>query len=102
MEENKKQEVFRCSGDCLSCRKSPNERREQWQYCATQFTYNTMCMVEKMQKELKVMQGTVNDLKTKIEAIQNSEAFDPTGTSEIPTDHDKTQEGDGVGIDAPI
>ena len=76
MEQNQ----FKCSGDCLKCH--PNQRA----YCAAQFTYNTMRMVEEMRE-------TVNDLKVKIEAIQNSEAevFDPT----------IAQEGDGAQVDAP-
>jgi len=95
MEENQ----FKCSGDCLNCRKHPNERREQWQYCAAQFTYNSMKMIGDLQESLKTMHGAVDELKMKIEAIQNSEAnvFDPTsGTSEIPTDHTIAQEGDGA------
>ncbi len=32
---------FKCSGDCLRCH--PNQR----QYCASQFTYNSMLMIEK-------------------------------------------------------
>ena len=77
---------FRCSGDCLNCRKQPNERREQWQYCAAQFTYNSMRMIADLQ-------GTVKDLKEKIEAIQNNEAtiFDPTATLKP-----IAQEGDGA------
>ena len=86
MEENKNQ--FKCSGDCLNCRKQPNERREQWQYCAAQFTYNTMRMLGDMQEQMMAMQDTIDNLADRIEAIQNSEAhvFDPTKEekSEIP------------------
>ena len=78
MEQNNKQ--FKCSGDCLNCRKQPNERREQWMYCAAQFTYNSMRMIGDMQESMKAMHGDIDELKAKIEAIQNSEAnvFDPT------------------------
>ena len=99
MEESHEQQGFKCTGDCINCRKHPNEKREQWQYCAAQFTYNTMRMVGDMQEALRTMQGTVDDLKGKIEAIQNSEANvlfpeeEKTGkpnfligTSEMPTD----------------
>ena len=82
MEENK----FKCSGDCLNCRKLPNERREQWQYCAAQFTYNSMRMIEDLQK-------TVADLAAKVEAIQNNEA------SVFSTMEDKAQEGVGAVVE---
>lgn len=113
--EQANQNQFKCSGDCLNCRVSPNERKTQWQYCAAQFTYNTMRMVETLQNDLKTMTGTVSEMRERIEAIQNSEAdvFDPNadvvieadkeenseiqklvdGTSEIPTDQDTAQEG---------
>ena len=83
MEQNQNQgQPFKCTGDCLTCR-ALNERKTQWQYCASQFTYNTMRMVEAMQSEIVAMQGTVNELKAKIDAIQNSEAlvFDPLSES---------------------
>lgn len=82
---------FKCSGDCLNCRVNPNERKTQWQYCAAQFTYNSMRMIE-------ALRGEFNDLKEKIEAIQNNEAsvFNPNEEkSEIPN-FPKAQEGAGV------
>ena len=93
MEQNQ----FKCSGDCLNCRKQPNERREQWQYCAAQFTYNSMRMIGDIQETLKEMQGTVDELKSKIEAIQNGEAyvFDPTKESET-VNFPIAQEGSGA------
>lgn len=78
---------FKCSGDCLKCH--PNQR----QYCASQFTYNSMRMLEDFIGDFKKLVGTVDELKVKIEAIQGNEAsiFDPTiQVSDI------TQEGDGV------
>ena len=96
MEQNNQQ--FRCSGDCLNCRMNPVERKTQWQYCAAQFTYNTMRMIETMQQSLTAMQGSVNELAAKIEAIQNSEVnvFDPTEEkSEIPT-NPIAQSGNGA------
>lgn len=91
MEQNQNQ--FKCSGDCLNCRKLPNERREQWQYCAAQFTYNSMRMIGDMQEALKSMQGSIEELRSKIEAIQNSEAnvFDPT--------RETAQEGVGAEVE---
>ena len=70
MEQNQ----FKCSGDCLRCH--PNQR----QYCASQFTYNSMRMIEQMQASLSTMQGTIDEMKVKIEAIQGNESslFDPT------------------------
>ena len=95
MEQNQ----FKCSGDCLNCRKSSNERREQWQYCAAQFTYNSMRMIGDMQEALKSMQGSIDELRLKIEAIQNSEAnvFDPT--KETLTMTDIAQEGGGAKVE---
>ena len=57
MEENK----FKCSGDCLNCRKLPNERREQWQYCAAQFTYNSMRMIGDIQEVLGTLKGEITE-----------------------------------------
>ena len=86
MEQN-----FKCSGDCLKCH--PNQR----QYCASQFTYNSMRMIEDVQKSLISMQGTIEDMKLKIEAIQGNEAmlFDPT-SEKLTLVQDTAQEGDGV------
>ena len=89
MEENK----FKCSGDCLNCRKLPNERREQWQYCAAQFTYNSMRMIGDMQESMKAMQGVVEEMKAKIEAIQNSEA------TALSTIEETAQEGVGAVVE---
>ena len=91
MADNNQNQVFKCNGDCLNCRKLPNERREQWQYCASQFTYNSMQMLIGMQESLNTMQGTVSELKAKIEAIQSNEAavFNPIATE------DTAQSGDG-------
>ena len=71
---------FKCSGDCLNCRMNPVERKTQWQYCAAQFTYNSMRMIELIRESVRSMQGTIDEMKAKIEAIQNSEAnvYDPT------------------------
>ena len=91
MEQNQ----FKCSGDCLNCRLNPVERKTQWQYCAAQFTYNSMRMIESMQQSLSAMQGKVEEIEKKIEAIQNSEAsvFNPSEEkSDIPI-IDTTQEG---------
>ena len=86
MEQN-----FKCSGDCLKCH--PNQR----QYCASQFTYNSMRMIEDVQKSLITMQGTIEEMKLKIEAIQGNEAmlFDPT-SEKLTLVQDTAQEGDGV------
>ena len=74
------QQQFKCNGDCLKC------HQNQRQYCACQFTYNSMRMIERMQGEIDV-------IKHKIEAIQGNEAslFDPTMV-----DEEITQSGDGV------
>ena len=88
MEENngkvatQSQQTFKCTGDCLNCR-AINDRRLQWQYCAAQFTYNTMRMIQSMQESMNAMAGTIEELKAKVNAIQDSEAmvFDPTAES---------------------
>lgn len=89
---------FKCSGDCLNCR-AVNDRKIQWQYCAAQFSYNSLRAMQTMQEAVSAIAGEVKELKAKIEAIQNSEAlvFDPnsetlTNTPPITT----TQEGAGV------
>lgn len=98
MEQNQNQ--FKCSGDCLNCR-AVNDRKIQWQYCAAQFTYNSMRMIETMQGALSAMQGTIDELKDKIDAIQNSEAtvFDPNSETLVATQMspaDTAQSGDGA------
>ena len=96
MEQNQN---FKCSGDCLNCRVSPNERKTQWQYCAAQFTYNTMRMVESMQNALNAMNGAIGELRERIEAIQNSEAdvFDPNADVVIEADEEG---GTGIPVEA--
>ena len=93
MEEN---QVFKCCGDCYSCLKENEiKRRNQWHYCAAQKAYDTMRMIEDMQKTLKSMNGTVEELKAKIEAIQNNEVcVYSTAKTE-----DAAQEGDGARVD---
>ena len=86
MEEQQKKEVFKCSGDCLNCREEIMERQGQWRYCAAQRSYDTMRMMQDMQKSLAAMAGTVEELKGKIEAIQGNEA-----TIYHPADNDKDE-----------
>lgn len=72
-EQNKAQGQFRCGGDCIKC--LPIQR----QYCAAQWSYNSLRMIEQMQATLNAMQGAIGELKVKIEAIEGNEAslFDP-------------------------
>ena len=74
------QQQFKCPGNCLQC--LPAQR----QYCASQHAYSNMMVLDrvmetlmKMQEQIGSMQGTIQELSAKIEAIQNSEAavFDP-------------------------
>lgn len=97
--EQTNQNQFKCSGDCLNCRVSPNERKTQWQYCAAQFTYNTMRMIETLQNAFNTMQGTVDELRERIEAIQNNEAdvFDPNADVVIEADEEGRT---GIPVDA--
>jgi len=80
------QPQFRCPGNCLQC--LPAQR----QYCASQHAYSNMLVLDKvmetlvaMQSQIAAMQGTVQELAAKIEAIQNSEAavFDPNVEPEL-------------------
>ena len=77
---------FQCSGNCLGC--LPAQR----QYCASQHSYSNMMVLDKMmavlnkmQEDIAAMQGTVNEMAAKVEAIQNSEAtvFAPNSESEL-------------------
>jgi len=87
---------FKCSGDCLKC--TPIQR----QYCASQFTYNTMRMVEDMQRIVVALQGSVDEIRVKVEAIQGNEAtlFNPAKEDDlagkpVSLPKDTPQSGDG-------
>lgn len=81
MEQETRQ--FKCTGDCIKCQ--PLQR----QYCAAQKGHDN-------QRLLMALTSSIEELKAKIEAIQDNEAlvFNPEEKSEIPTL--STQEGDGV------
>lgn len=74
----------------------------QWQYCAAQFTYRSMMMLDNLFGELNKMVQEVNDLKEKVNAMYESDSgvFDPTSEQEveIPTGQDKAQQGSGADI----
>lgn len=60
-----------------------------------------MRMVQEIRESVVAMAGTVEDLKAKIEVLQNNEAdvFDPNGDllpKQISGAEDTAQEGDGV------
>jgi len=81
MEEKK--QGFQCTGDCLRC--SVLQR----QYCAAQFTYNSVRMLEDQSAAIAALQNTVDNLKTKLDAIQGNEALvfkpmaEPSGVSAV-------------------
>ena len=88
MEQNQNQQggQFKCPGNCLQC--LPAQR----QYCASQHAYSNMKVLDKvmeallnMRNQIDAMQGTVEELSAKIDAIQNGEAsvFDPNGEGEL-------------------
>lgn len=100
--EEKREQQFRCTGDCIQC------HRGQREYCAAQKAYDNQRILLAMQEALNAMSGTVEELKAKVIAIQDSEAmvYDPNaeeeksgipnlpiGTSEKPTDHAIAQKG---------
>ena len=74
----------------------PNQRA----YCTSQFTYNTMRMVEDMRNTITTMQGSMDEMKVKIEALQDEkvEIFNPSEeeNSEIPKNQEIAQSGDGA------
>ena len=88
MEQNN----FKCSGNCLNCQ--PAQRA----YCASQHAYSNMKVLDSMMGIIIAMQGTIDEMKVKIEALQNNEAdlFNPSEEekSEI-TNSSISQEGDG-------
>ena len=78
---------FVCTGDCKKCRSM-----QQWSYCASIHAYSNMKVLDRvmetlvgMQAAIQAMQGAIQELSAKIDAIQNSEAavFDPNGESEL-------------------
>ncbi len=88
MEQNQNQQggQFKCPGNCLQC--LPAQR----QYCASQHAYSNMMVLDrvmetlvKMQEQIGSMQGTIQELSAKIDAIQSNEAavFDPNGEGEL-------------------
>lgn len=83
--QNQQQQQFRCTGDCLNCR-AINDRKVQWQYCASQHAYKVLRMMQQVMETVNVIADDVVDLKDKISAIQNSEAmvFDPNAQPEPP------------------
>ena len=100
--EQTNQNQFKCSGDCLNCR-AVNDRKIQWQYCAAQFSYNAIRIMQTMQEAFNAMSGEIKELKEKIEAIQNSEAtvFDANTETLIPksvsgSETPIAQSGDGA------
>ena len=85
--QNGQQTGFKCSKDCRQC---PQHQRV---YCASQHALSNMYVLDKvmdtlvkMQEQIGNMQGTIQEMAAKIEAIQNSEAtvFDPNGESVEP------------------
>ena len=91
MEQNQNQQnsqqQFVCTGDCKKCRSM-----QQWSYCASIHAYSNMKVLDKimetllgMKNQMDAMQGTIEELSAKIEAIQNGEAavFDPNGEGEL-------------------
>ena len=79
MEQNNQQQQFKCSGNCLNC--LPAQRG----YCASQHAYSNMKVLDRMMDIVMEMKGTVEEMKIKIEAMQNNESllFDPTEEEEL-------------------
>lgn len=69
MAQNEQKQQFRCTGDCLNC---PRVQRE---YCASQKSLENQRILVSMQEAIKIMSGTIEELKVKISAIQDNEAM---------------------------
>lgn len=82
--QNNEQQQFQCTGDCLKC--MPVQR----QYCACQHAYQSMRMLHSLNASIEAMQGTIEELKEKVAAIQGNEAllFDPSEPSPSSTPAD--------------
>ena len=100
-QEQKQQQQFLCSGDCTKCHQG------QRLYCAAHWSYDSLCIIESMQKALDAMNGTIKELSAKVAAIQDGEAslFVPSrgGCGEYAAhetdedeDEDTAQEEDGA------
>lgn len=68
MDNNEQKQQFKCTGDCTQC------LRVQREYCASQNSYYCLRMVQTMQETVNAMSGTIEEMKAKISAIQDSEA----------------------------
>jgi len=96
--ETNEQKQFQCTGDCLKC------IAVQRQYCASQHSHDSVMMLRELSEAVKALSSTVEDLKAKIEAIQDNEAlvFDPKEDADNPSGKPKgtlikkAQEGDGA------
>jgi len=75
-----------CSGNCLQC--FPAQR----QYCASQHALSNMRVLDKVmetlgsiKEQIATMQGSIEELAVKIEAIQDDKGtvFDPNGGGEL-------------------
>ena len=63
----------KCTGNCLNC--LPAQRA----YCASQHAYSNMKVLDAMMNVVLEMKGTIDELKTKVEGMQDGEVvlFDP-------------------------
>lgn len=77
-QENTKQQGYTCTGDCLRCSQA------QRQYCASQFTFNNMQMLESLSQSVLALANDVKNLNEKIEVITNTESmlFNPSAQTE--------------------
>ena len=70
---------YKCSGNCLNC--TPAQRA----YCASQHAYSNMQVLDTMMGIVLGLKESVDEMKIKIEALQDNEAtlFDPTIEEEL-------------------
>lgn len=81
------QPQFVCTGNCKKC-----HSMQQWSYCASIHAYSNMKVLDRvmetlvgMQTAMQTMQGAIQELSARIDAIQSSEpsVFDPNGEGEL-------------------
>ena len=78
MAQENNQQGYTCTGDCLRCSQA------QRQYCASQFTFKNMRMLESMVVSIQSLSEEVKSLGETVSAIQNAEGelFNPSEQEE--------------------
>ena len=86
---------FKCSGNCLNC--SPAQRA----YCASQHAFSNMKVLDAMMGIVVEMKGTIEDMRSKVDAMQNTEVFEPNMSRTPMSQTSIVQSGDGTESRSP-